>query len=266
MRGDRLAATTVTAVLLLVGCTGTPADQPSAPSPTASSATSTTSSPAAPSTPPVPSATPTPTATRSTALSPPVTSPTPREPDAATLRKALVTATDLGKPWVQVDSPTDTDEACPGQRSAVGRLALRAAARRDLTRGSGELVNGATFQLADLAGVEAAEVRAAWGADTRSCRRYTDGEGFYVEYSAADPTTVGGVDEVLLARVERVYFDRGDDEPAYARHTLVARTGQVVATVTHTFLPAGSDPEADDLGAATKLLQTQLDKVDRALE
>jgi hypothetical protein len=82
----------------------------------------------------------------------------------------LVTAADLGKPWVQSDRPPDSDEACPGTQSAVARLAFRAAANRDLTRGAGELVNGANFQLASLPSPDAAKVRAAWDADTRACR------------------------------------------------------------------------------------------------
>lgn len=107
-------------------------------------------------------------------------------------------------------------------------------------------------------------MRAAWDADTRACRQYTDTDDYYVVYRAAEPTAVNGADEVLLRRVERVYFDRGDDEPAYARHTLVARTGRVVATVTYSFLTSESDPDATDFTEATKLLQTQLAKAAQA--
>lgn len=249
MRPDRLAVTTVTALVLLVGCTAPPADQPPAVSPAATS-------PATPST--VPSATPSASPRAPTEPSPSATPSGRADPSA--LRKALVTAGDLGRPWVQADSPPDTEQACPGTPSAVGRLPFRATARRDLTRGAGELVNGASFQLAGLGGLDAAEVRAAWQTDTRACRRFTDGDNYYVEYTAAEPTAVRGADEVLLRRVERVYFDRGDDEPAYARHTLVVRTGRVVATVTYSFLTSEADPEAADFGAATKLLQTQLTK------
>jgi hypothetical protein len=66
------------------------------------------------------------------------------------------------------------------------------------------------------------------------------------------------------ARVEQVYFDRGDDESAYARHTLVARTCRVVATVTYRFLISESDPDATDFTEATKLLRTQLAKAAHA--
>ena len=161
---------------------------------------------------------------------------------------------------MQTDTPSDGGKACPGTRSTVSRLALRATARRDLTRGAGELINGARFQLATLPNTDAARVRAAWAADTRACRAYTDADGYYVVYRVAEPTAVRGADEVLLRRVERVYFDRGDDEPAYARHTLVARTGRVVVTVTYSFLTTESDPDAADFSDATELLQTQLSK------
>jgi hypothetical protein len=235
-------AVALTALVLLVGCTASPAgDQPTA----------------------IPPATPSPSPTASTEMSPSATLPS-RDADSATLRKALVAAADLGKPWVQTDSPADSGEACPGSRSAVGRLALRATARRDLTRGAGELVNGASFQLATLPSPDAAKVRAAWAADTRACREYTDTDDYYVVYRVAEPTAVRGADEVLLRRVERVYFDRGDDEPAYARHTLVARTGRVVATVTYSFLTSESDPDATDFSEATELLQTQLTMAARA--
>lgn len=267
MRPGRLAVTTVTA-LLLGGCTAPTAptaDEPAASSPATASSASPAPSPTAASSTSVPAATPSPSPTASTAPSPSATTPVRREPDPATVRKALVTAADLGRPWVEIDSPPDTDEACPGERSAVGRLAFRAAARRDLTRGAGELVNGASFRLAGLAGLDAADVRAAWATDTRACHQHTDADDYSVEYRAVEPAEVRGADEVLHRRVERVYFDRGDDEPAYARHTLVVRTGRVVATVTYSFLTSEADPEAKDFGPATKLLQTQLGKVEKTL-
>ena len=118
--------------------------------------------------------------------------------------------------------------------------------------------------MATLRDTDGSAVRAAWQADTRACREYTDADDYYVVYRVAEPTAVRGADEVLLCRVERVYFDRGDDEPAYARHTLVARTGRVVATVTYSFLTSESDPDATDFSKATGLLQTQLTKAARA--
>ena len=250
MRPGRLAVTSVTAVALLVGCTAAPGgDGPEVGSTVTPIPTATAASSSAPSSVPPSSTSPTPSTTLPS-----------RSADAAALRRALVGPADLGKPWVPIDSPPDRDEACPGTPSAVSRLAIRADVRRDLTRGAGELVNGASFRLATLPGPDATAVRAAWASDTRACRQYTDPDGFYVVYDAAEPTAVRGADEVLLRRAERVYFDREDDEPAYARHTLVARTGRVVVTVVHSFLTAAGDPDATDFGPATDLLQTQLRK------
>ncbi len=256
MSRARLAATTLTALVLLVGCTASPAGDPPEVSPAASSPPIPTSASSAT---PSPSPSPSP----STEASPTATLPS-RKADSATVRKALVTAADLGKPWVQTDSPPDSDAACPGRRSAVDRLALRAAARRDLTRGAGELVNGATFRLATLPGPDAAKVQAAWESDTRACRQHTDTDDYYVVYRVVDAGPVRGADDVLIRRVERVYFDRGDDEPAYARHTLVARSGRVVVAVTHSFLTSESDPDAGDFSETTELLQTQLTKAAKA--
>jgi hypothetical protein len=195
--------------------------------------------------------------------SPTVSRTTDRGEDRAALQQALVSATDLGPPWVVVKGgpPSGAVEAgCPGKPSAVRRLTPVAEVRRDLTEGSGELINGASFGLATLRDTDGSAVRAAWQADTRACREFTDADDYYVVYRVAEPTAVRGADEVLLCRVERVYFDRGDDEPAYARHTLVARTGRVVATVTYSFLTSESDPDATDFSKATRLLQTQLTK------
>lgn len=246
-----MVVTTVTALVLLVGCTAAPAGEQSEVRPTVSSAaTPTAARSATPSLSPSTSAEPSPSATLPT-----------READSTALREGLVAAADLGKPWVQTDSPPDSDDACPGTRSEVSRLSFRATARRDLTRGAGELINGATFQLATLPGSDASKVRTAWQTDTRACREHTDPYDYYVVYRVAGPTSVPGADEILLRRVERVYFDRGDDEPAYARHTLVTRSGRVVTTMTHTFLTSVADPDATDFTRTQKLLDVQLAKV-----
>ena len=253
MRPGQRAVTTVAALVLLAGCTASPAENPPSASPTAGSATTSPSAPSA--TPSSPSTSPEP--------SPTATLPT-READATAVRKGLVAAADLGRPWVQSEDPADRDEACPGTRSAVGRLTFRATARRNLTRGADELVNGASFQLATLPDLDATRVRAAWATDTRACRQYTDQDDYYVVGRVAGPTDVRGADEILLGRIERVYFDRGDDEPAYARQTLVARRDRVVATVTYSFLTTEADSEATNFSETTELLQTQLAKVAKA--
>ena len=175
-----------------------------------------------------------------------------------------MTAADIGRPWVAAagDPPTDAPAtACPGRPSAVSRLPSAAGAGRSLTEGPGELINGATFRLATLRDTDGSAVRSAWKADTKACRTHTDASDFYVVYGLEGPTSARNADEILFSRAERIYFDRGDTEPAYARHTLVARTGRVVTAVSYTFLIEESDAEASNFTRARKLLDVQLDKV-----
>jgi hypothetical protein len=175
-----------------------------------------------------------------------------------------VTSEDLGRPWVVVRSgqPAGAVEPrCPGKLSAVRRLTAVAEVRRDLTRGRGELVNGASFELATLRNTDGSAVRDAWRADTRACREHTDASDFFVVYRQEGPSSARNADEILFSRAERIYFDRGDTEPAYARYTLVARTGRVVTTVSYTFLVTDSGGETGDFTEARKLLELQLAKV-----
>ena len=185
-----------------------------------------------------------------------------RREDQAALRRALVTAADLGRPWVVVKGgpPSGAVEAgCPGKPSAVRKLTPVAEVRRDLTEGPGELVNGASFGLATLRGTDGSAVRAAWRADTRACREHTDASDFFVVYREEGPSSARNADEILFSRAERIYFDRGDSKPAYARHTLIARSGRVVTSVSYTFL--ASDVDSGDFTKARKLLEQQLTKV-----
>src|SRR6187200_1065830 len=61
--------------------------------------------------------------------------------DAAALKKAMVSAADLGKPWVVAKkvatTSSKTDEACPGQPSKVNMLTPVASLNRNLTEGKG---------------------------------------------------------------------------------------------------------------------------------
>jgi hypothetical protein len=180
------------------------------------------------------------------------------------LEKALVTAADLGPPWVAAEGNAPTEvpaTACPGRPSKVGMLSSVAGARRNLTEGRGELINGAVFRLATMPDTDGSAVRSAWQADTKACRAHTDADDFYVVYRLEGPTSAKNADEILFSRAERIYFDRGDTEPAYARHTVIARTGRVVTSVSYTFLIENSDAEAGNFSRASNLLDVQLAKV-----
>ena len=248
-----LAGTAAVVTVLIAACSGSPAgdpSQPAAPSPTATTAR--------PSATPAPAQSPTPTPT-------PTASRTPdRREDRAALQQALVTPDDLGRPWVVVKDgpPAGAVEAgCPGKPSAVRRLDPVAEVRRDLTEGPGELVNGASFGLATLRDTDGSAVRAAWRVDTTACREHTDASDFFVVYRQEGPSSARNADEILFSRAERIYFDRGDAEPAYARHTVVARTGRVVTSVSYTFLVSDSSIETGNFGRTRKLLERQLAKV-----
>jgi hypothetical protein len=253
MSRAQLAGTAAVVTVLIAACSGSPAGDPSqsaAPSPTATTAQP--SATIAPGHSPTP--TPTPDASR----------PPDQRDDRAALQRALVTADDLGRPWVVVKGgpPAGAVQAgCPGKPSAVRRLDPVAEVHRDLTEGPGELVNGASFGLATLPDTDGSAVRAAWQADTRACREHTDASDFFVVYRQEGPSSARNADEMLFSRVERIYFDRGDAEPAYARHTVVARTGRVVTSVSYTFLVSESSAETGNFAPTRKLLERQLAKV-----
>ena len=205
------------------------------------------------------------------AASAPVNTPSPspaaptKAEDTAALKKAMVNAADLGKPWVMAKkvatTSNKTDEACPGQPSMVDTVTTVASQSRNLTEGKGLGVNIGTFWLSTLPTEDTSEVRAAYAADTKSCRTFKDANKLYVVYSLEGPTSAKGADEVLFSRAERLYYDKAHKKLAYARHTVVVRTGRVVTYVSYAFLTTKKDPGAEDFSRASRLLRIQLAKV-----
>jgi hypothetical protein len=177
----------------------------------------------------------------------------------------MVTAADLGKPWVvakKVATTSDkTDEACPGQPSAVDKLTPVASLSRNLTEGKGTGVNIGTFWLSTLPTEDAGEVKTAYAEDTKACRTFKDANNLYVVYTAEGPTSADGADEVLYSRAERLYYDKAHKKLAYARHTMVTRTGRVITYVSYAFLTTKKDPTAKDFSRASRLLEIQSAKV-----
>jgi hypothetical protein len=234
-----LFVTAGAAVLVLAigtGCGGSAADSPPAASASASTA-----------------ATPSP-------------SPTPpsKAEDAAALKKAIVTATDLGKPWVEpkkVPSAGKAAEACPGKPSATKQVATVASVRRDLTEGKGQGVNIGTFRLGTLPTEDATDLRAAYAKDNATCKNFTDANKLFVVYTEEGPTTADNADEIVMSRAERIYYDKAHKKLAYARHTVAARTGRVITYVSYAFLTTKKDPNAKDFTPTQKLLDIQLAKV-----
>ncbi len=210
-----------------------------------------------------------PAASPSTSVSAPASpSPSPTAPskaqDAAALEQAIVTAADLGKPWVEpkkVPSAGKAAEACPGKPSATEQVTRVASVGRNLTEGKGQGVNIGTFRLGTLPTEDAGELRAAYAKDNETCRTFTDANKLFVVYSEEGPTTTANADEILMRRAERIYYDKAHKKLAYARHTVVARTGRVVTYVSYAFLTTKKDPNAKDFTRTQKLLDTQLTKV-----
>jgi hypothetical protein len=208
-----------------------------------------------------------PEASTSGPASTPSSSPAPptKAEDTAALKKAMVGAADLGKPWVVAKkvatTSNKTDEACPGQPSTVETVTTVASQSRNLTEGKGLGVNIGTFWLSTLPTEDAGEVKAAYAADTEACRTFKDANKLYVVYSLEGPTSAKGADEVLFSRAERLYYDKAHKKLAYARHTVVARTGRVVTYVSYAFLTTKKDPGAKDFTRMSRLLGTQTAKV-----
>ena len=163
--------------------------------------------------------------------SPSATPPAPA-PTAAELKKALVTARDLGDPWVQPKSVSTAKgkkgELCPGHLSATSKLSARPSAGANFTEGKGDGKNIASYELSTATDEQSEALRAAYAKDQKACATYVDGSGFHVVRTVEGPASVTGADEVLGTWAERIYYDKAHKKLAYARHYLVLRTGDVV--------------------------------------
>ena len=208
--------------------------------------------------------------TTTVAATPAESTPTPspsapsKAEDAAALKQVIVTAADLGEPWVEpkkVPSAGKASEACPGKPSAAEDIATVASVRRDLTEGKGQGVNIGTFRLGTLPSEDSADLRAAYAKDNATCKTFTDANKLFVVYSEEGPTAAGNADEIVMSRAERIYYDKAHRKLAYARHTVAARTGRVVTYVSDAFLTTKKDPNAEDFTRTQTLLDIQLARV-----
>ena len=187
----------------------------------------------------------------------------PKTLDAADLKKGLVTARDLGAPWIQpkaVNTSGSKGELCPGHRSATTKLRSTAAAEANFTEGKGTGKNIATFRLSTLPGPDSSALKAAYAVDQQVCGKYRDAAGFYVVRSTEGPTSVTNADELVTSWSERIYYDKSQKKLAYARHYLITRTGQLVTYFSYAFLTTEKDPSAKDFTRASDLLAVQLKK------
>ncbi len=191
----------------------------------------------------------------------PSPSPTPLTP--AELKKGLVTAGDLGPPWVQPNSVATAGskgEICPGHRSATTKVLSKAGALADFTEGKGTGKNIASFGLSTLPGPDSSALKAAYATDQKVCATYKDGSGLYVVRSLEGPGSVTDADELVTSWTERIYYDKSHKKLAYARHYLIARTDQLVTYLSYAFLTTKKDPDAKNFSRASKLIAIQLKK------
>jgi hypothetical protein len=223
----------------LAGCGGSPTTDParasSAPAATPSSSSASSASPSA----------------------------TPKALTTAELKKGLVTAHDLGSPWVQpksVNTAGSKGEVCPGHKSATTKVLSKAAAQANFTEGKGTGKNIASFSLSTLPQPDGSALKAAYATDHKVCGTYRDATGYYVVRSVEGPKSVSNADELVTTWSDRIYYDKAHKKLAYARHYLVVRTGQLVTYVSYAFLTTKKDPHAKDFTRASKLLAVQLKK------
>lgn len=113
-------------------------------------------------------------------LSPSASARTKAE-DAAEVKKALVTAADLGKPWTQPKAVARVKgkqgEVCPGHVSATDKVSVTAHAAANLTEGRGAGKTIAIFKLSTLADDSDSALVAAYVKDQRAWRHRTHGQG-----------------------------------------------------------------------------------------
>jgi hypothetical protein len=202
------------------------------------------------------------TAAPSTA-SPASPSAAPRKADDERLAaKALVTAKDLGKPWIKpksVNSTGSKGELCPGKPNVDGHLKPLAGSRAGLVQGKQTGANIGVFTIRTYPEPPASTFGKAWERATAACTKYQDAAKLYVVTTSEGPTSVSGADETF-ARVERIYYDADHKLLAYARQILAARQGRVVSEVEYAFLTTKADPKGKDFTTTEKLLSTQLAK------
>jgi hypothetical protein len=211
------------------------------------------------------------TAQPSTSASPSAPSPTPTLPtvaaDKAATKAALLTAAELGKPWVQPKSVNKVKaakgELCPGQPTSAVIAKARAEARRQFTEGTKTGAGILSVNVRTYAFGKEDAWRAAVDKANKACAKWKAVEGNYVvlEPVAAAPSVAGA--EEVVGHYERVYADAAHKTLQYVRQILEARTGRVVVTMEYAFLTPKSDPNGDDLTKTTGYLAKQVSKAAR---
>ena len=202
------------------------------------------------------------------ASSSPTATPAPTLPpvatDTASVKAALVTAADLGTPWVAPKSVNETatkkGELCPGKPNEQTRVPPRATAKARLTEGTKAGAAIASFDVHAFDPAVLASYSKAFVAASTDCAAYTSLEKLYVTTETVTPPAVEGADEVL-ARLERVYADSSKKTLHYVRQTLKVRVGRTVVALEHAFVQPASDPTGADWTKTVALVTKQVAKL-----
>ncbi|HET9649567.1 MAG TPA: hypothetical protein VFP34_15245 [Microlunatus sp.] len=191
--------------------------------------------------------------------------PTPtRADDQAAAEKALITAAELGKPWVaakKVNSVGTDAEACPGQPTTDATVKPLASARADFTRGRQTGAAIAVFGVWTYASrADVDTYRATLPKVLQACARYIDNAKMHVQLTPSGTATIDGA-ETTWRYAERVYYDAKHTKLAYARHYVIAQQGRTLTSVQYAFLTDTKDPLAKDFSVTEKMARTQFAKV-----
>ncbi|HET9873825.1 MAG TPA: hypothetical protein VFP89_14660 [Propionibacteriaceae bacterium] len=210
------------------------------------------------------SSAPPPTASTSAPARPSPTAPSKVE-DQRLAAKALVTAKDLGKPWVKPPKVNSAGgkkgELCPGRPSLDRLLPPLASARVGLVEGGKTGASIGSFTVRSYPHANDEAFGKAWDRAIKGCAAYKDAAGLFVVTTAEGPASIATA-EKAFSRAERVFYDAQHKKLAYARHVIAGRQGRLISEVEYAFLTSKSDPKAKDFSAAQRLLTVQLAKTE----
>lgn len=258
----RVSVAVIILALILAGCSG-------------SKVSPRTASPPASVPPTTAAAAPTWAQTHSSAPTPssiPTSKPTvdPQQ-DKKILADALITADELGEPWIKPKSvnsnSTKKGELCPGKPRETKFREAVAVDRVNFTEGTRPGVAIASFSVWTLQPGDEEGLTESVSKAAKACKTYSEGSSglFTVGVSDFGPKSMAGADEVT-GRIDRVYYDKKHTQLAFVRHALYARSGRVVSFVEHAFVMPELDPTGKNYSKAEAMLKKQLAKSKEAFD
>ncbi len=181
-------------------------------------------------------------------------------------RGALVTAADLGRPWVAAkDDPKEAakeklDEPCPGQPGVLTIAPPRARATTTFTAGTKPGAAIGSFQVGTLHVGQTQAWREAIATVVEGCRTYRQADGLHVTTTELEKIPpVKGADEVI-GLIERIYEGVDHKKLLYVRQYLYTRSGRLVSRAQYAAIQPKSDPTGSDLTEVVGLVSKQTAK------